>query len=284
MKLERRFVKGAEVRATKKTDGGQAKSSIEGYAAVFNQDYVLYDSKYFRMVERVKPGAFTRAIEEKQDVRCCFNHNPDNVLGRTTNETLSFSQDEKGLPFKTDLDERTRIAQDVLCFIDRGDVTGCSFAFSVRKQTWTETEDDGFVVYLREIEDVDLFEMGPVLFPAYEGTTVGARANHSLATELRSAAWAEEIPEEIRKKIAARAAKKDEPAECECRCVACARDNDCDNCVDHMVDCGDEENCSCMSKRSAAVPGDRSKVIDFERARLATEVDTRMRQLGIPTA
>jgi HK97 family phage prohead protease len=284
MMKERRFVKGAEVRAKKKGEGDKATSALEGYAAVFGQDYVLYEDKACRFIERVKAGAFTRALEEKQDVRCCFNHNADNVLARTKNGTLSHEQDAKGLHFEAELDSRTRIAQDVLCFVDRGDVDGCSFMFTVRKQNWTETEDDGFTTYVREIEDVDLFEEGPVLFPAYEGTSVGSRSMPALLmTELRTAAWAEGLPAEIRSKIAGRIRKrKDDEAECNCRCVACARDSDCDGCVDHMVDCGDEENCRCMDKRSALPQRSAGELIDFDRARLQADVDARARRLGLP--
>jgi Escherichia/Staphylococcus phage prohead protease len=260
--IERRFVKGAEVRATKKGEGDKATPALEGYAAIFGEDYVLYESKSFKMIERVKQGAFTRALEEKQDVRCCFNHNPDNVLARTTNGTLVLDQDKKGLSYDADLDARTHIAQDVRCFVDRGDVTGCSFAFSVRKQTWTEVEEDGFTTYQREIEDVDLYELGPVLFPAYEGTSVGARAVRPLSAELRTAAWAEGLPAEIRSKLDARAkddSDGDEDGVCNCDCEACA---DCEN------------------KRSVT-PG--SKIIDFDRARLQADVDARARKLGLPT-
>jgi HK97 family phage prohead protease len=226
--IERRFTKGAKVRAK----GDEAKPGLTGYAAVFGQDYVIYESKSFRMVERVKAGAFTRALEEEQDVRCCFNHNADNVLARTTNGTLQLNQDNKGLSYDADLDARTHIAQDVRCFVDRGDVTGCSFAFTVRKQTWTEVEEDGFTTYQREIEDVDLYELGPVLFPAYEGTSVGARNVAAFTRELRSAAWAEGIPAELRAKIQARAGavpdgsegddQLEQEEECNCRCEACA--------------------------------------------------------------
>jgi uncharacterized protein len=284
--IERRITKGAEVRAKKKGEGDDAKRTIEGYGAVFNQDYILYESKYCRVIERVNAGAFTRTLKAQPDVRCSFNHNPDNVLGRTSNGTLQLAQDDKGLSYATDLDARTHIAQDVYCFVDRGDVTGSSFSFNVRKETWTETIEDDFAIYLRVIEDVDLHELGPVLFPAYEGTSVGARGHHArLGMELRSAAWAEELPAEIRAKIAARAKKEDDDSsECGCPCVACARDNDCDNCVDHMVDCGDEENCSCMSKRSSApAKEERENVVDIERVRLSADVDHRLRNLGLPT-
>lgn len=271
---ERRFVKGAEIRAKKKGSGDNATPAIEGYAAVFGEDYVLYDSKSFRMVERIKPGTFTRALEEKQDVRCLFNHDADNLLGRTANNTLTMKQDDKGLQFENDLDSRTRVAQDVHCFVERGDVTGCSFAFTVRKQTWTEQEDDGFTLYVREIEDVDLFDVGPVTYPAYTGTTVGARAHGHLTAELRSAPWAQELPAEIRSKLMDRAKKEDK--ECDCRCVACARDNDCSGCSDHMVDCGDEENCD--HSRAKTPPAEDA---GLDRQKAEAEVDERMRRHGI---
>jgi HK97 family phage prohead protease len=254
--IERRFTKGAKVRAK----GDDAKPGLTGYAAVFGQDYVIYDSKSFRMVERIKSGAFTRAIDEEQDVRGLFNHNPDNLLARTTNSTLMLNQDQKGLSFDLDLDARTHIAQDVRCFVDRGDVTGCSFAFSVRKQTWTETEEDGLTTYQREIEDVDLYDVGPVTYPAYEATSVGARGAAALVRELRSAAWAEGLPAEIRAKILARedvvtggdipdgTCEDDQlEQECNCRCDACA---------------------DCEHKRSKPIP------IDLARARTrAAELD-----------
>jgi HK97 family phage prohead protease len=278
--IERRFTKGAKVRAK----GDDAKPGLTGYAAVFGQDYVIYDSKSFRMVERIKPGTFTRAIDEEQDVRGLFNHSADNVLARTTNSTLQLVQDTKGLAFDLDLDTRTHIAQDVRCFVDRGDVTGCSFAFSVRKQTWTETEEDGFTTYQREIEDVDLFDVGPVTYPAYDATSVSARTAAAFARELRSAPWAEGMPAEIRAKIAARAdvvTGGDVPdgsgdddqldQECDCRCVACKRDKDCSKCSDHMVDCGDQSNCD--HSRSGAGAGEVVS-IDLARARTrAAELD-----------
>lgn len=174
--IERRFVKGAQVRA-KQGD----KPGIEGYGAVFGEEYVLYDSPTLRFVETVKSGTFTRALQEKQDVRCLFNHEPDNILGRTANNTMQMVQDSKGLHFDTDIDVRTRIGADVRCFIERGDVTGCSFSFSVQKQTRTEVEEGDKLTIHRDIEDVDLYDVGPVTYPAYEGTSVGTRA-----IELRS--------------------------------------------------------------------------------------------------
>lgn len=246
--IERRFVKGAQVRAKKDAD----KPGIEGYAAVFNEEYVLYDGGTFRVVEIIKPGAFARVLKEKQDTRCLFNHDPDNVLGRTTNSTLRLSQDKDGLPFENDLDLRTTVGQNVQAFIDRGDVTGCSFAFTVATQVWREETADGVTISTREIEEIELlFDVGPVTYPAYDGTSVSARGLAD-QMEARSRVLAiDGLPVEVRSQIERAGKKKKDDAECNCRCIACARDKDCEKCSDHMVDCGDEKNCRCMDSRSS---------------------------------
>ena len=245
--IERRFVKGAQVRTAKGDTPG-----IEGYAAVFDEEYVLWDGASFRVVEIVKPGTFTRALKEKQDVRCLFNHDANNLLGRTAAGTLRMKQDNKGLQFTNDMPD-TQLGRDVRTSVDRGDLDGCSFAFNVTKQTWREEKKDGVTISTREIEDVDLFDVGPVTYPAYTGTSVGARSS-----ELRSQVLAiDGLPAEVRSAIE-RGKKKGKDAECDCRCVACARDNDCEKCADYMVDCGDEKNCRCMSSRSAK-PGASSR-------------------------
>lgn len=266
--IERRFVKGAEVRAAKSDD----KPGIEGYGAVFNEEYVLYDSGSYRVVEIVKPGTFTRALKEKQDVRCCFNHDPNQLLGRSSAGTLRLKQDDTGLAFETDLPDTT-MGRDVRTSIKRGDLTGCSFAFTVTAQSWREETKDGKTTSTREIEDVDLYELGPVAFPAYEGTSVSARA------EMRSRILSiDTLPAEVRAAIQRGKTKDKDATECDCRCVACARDNNCENCADHMVDCGDETNCACKGSRSAdpAKPGP-----ELDRSKAEAEIDARMRKAGL---
>lgn len=267
--IERRFVKGQQV----KLRAAGAKPGIEGYGAVFNQQY---DSGWF--IETIKPGAFSRALEEKQDVRCCFNHDPSNLLGRTKNKTLTLAQDSTGLHYDCDLNPDTRIATDVHAMVDRGDLDGCSFSFVVRKCSWREeTDDEGRTTNYRDIEDVDLFELGPVTFPAYEGTSVGARALSQ---------WPDGIPAEIRSHVPAlRENKPGEPIpgtpadpgdgggnadrdadattdpsvdadqdleameDCGCRCRSCVG-GDCDECDINMESCGDADRCD-MRARSA---------------------------------
>ena len=82
---------------------------------------------------------------------------------------------------------------------------------------------------------------------------------------------AEAAPKAAKAK-APKGAKKD-AAECDCRCVACARDSNCDNCVDHMVDCGDEDQCACMSQRNASP--------EAEIAGVVIDIDARLRNAGL---
>jgi HK97 family phage prohead protease len=216
---ERRFMKGAEVRAK----GDDAKPALEGYAAVFNQEYVLYEDTGMRWVETIKPGAFARVLKEKQDVRCLFNHDANQVLARTENGTLLMSEDRKGLAYDAALDSRTRVGQDVRYFVDRKDVTGCSFSFRVGKQLWREEEQDGgkMTVYTREIEEIsELYDVGPVTYPAYEGTSVGARG---LMHQLREVSG---LAPELRSRMLARARDaraKESGGDCDCSCDACSR-------------------------------------------------------------
>jgi HK97 family phage prohead protease len=270
--IERRFIKSAVVRASSTDE----KPAIEGYASVFNEEYVLWDTPNYRVVETVKPGTFTRALKEKQDVRCLFNHDANHLLGRSAAGTLRLKQDDKGLSFTNDL-PNTQLGRDVRTSIERGDLDGCSFAFTVTKQTWREEEKDGQTISTREIEEVNLFDVGPVTYPAYSGTSVGARS------EMRAQVLSiDGLPKEVRSALDSpdqqqRGKKKKDAAQCDCRCVACARDSNCEACADHMVDCGDEANCRCMDSRNA-------QPAEAEIASTVIAIDERLRRAGfLPT-
>src|SRR5436305_14086914 len=86
--------------------------SISGHAAVFNSPYeVRYDKYIFREV--IKPGAFTRSLKEKQDVRCLINHDDNQILGRTKAGTLVLSEDKSGLAYEVPELPDTTYARDV---------------------------------------------------------------------------------------------------------------------------------------------------------------------------
>lgn len=147
---------------------GDEKPKIRGYAAVFNKMSDLLGG--FR--EKIAPGAFKRTLKQA-DVRALFNHDPDNVLGRTKNETLSLREDDKGLWMEIEPPD-TAQARDVMTLIQRGDVDQASFAFRVIKDTWTNQGDGETPI--RTLDEVQLFDVSAVTYPAYPQTSVDVRA------------------------------------------------------------------------------------------------------------
>ena len=136
---------------------------ISGYAAVFNSKTNIGD--YFEEV--ISPGAFSRAIVSNSDIRALFNHNWDNVLGRTKNGTLRLSEDDRGLRFEVEL-PNTSIARDLAESMARGDINQCSFGFFATEETWDYSVEPA----LRTIHEVELYEISVVSIPAYEDTEV----------------------------------------------------------------------------------------------------------------
>jgi HK97 family phage prohead protease len=147
---------------------------IVGYAAVFDSDA---DLGFFE--ERIAFGAFSRAIDEDQDVRALWNHDANYVLGRTKSKTLTMAEDKVGLRIEIDPPD-TQTARDFVESIRRGDVDQMSFAFRAVKESWTEREGE---LPLRELHDVDLFDVSPVTYPAYEATSVGVRSAEDIYQE-----------------------------------------------------------------------------------------------------
>ncbi|QDV26733.1 HK97 family phage prohead protease [Aureliella helgolandensis] len=164
----------AGVKREKRADGTPAP--IKGLAAVYYREddpgteYWLWSD----MVERIHPGAFDRAIKEQHDARALYNHDPAAILGRVSAGTCRLALTEQGLAYEIDADPNDPDHQRVGSKLDRGDVTGSSFAFITRKVVWEEVKtDEGQWLYIRNVHDLDLFDVGPVTWPAYEATAAG---------------------------------------------------------------------------------------------------------------
>lgn len=136
-------------------------SKITGYAAVFNSKTTI--GGWFDEV--IEPGAFARSLSENGDIRALFNHNWDNVLGRTKSGTLRLEEDEKGLKFEIEL-PNTSIGRDLAESMSRGDINQCSFGFWITEENW----DYNVEPVLRTIKEVELYEISVVSIPAYDDT------------------------------------------------------------------------------------------------------------------
>ncbi len=161
-----------EVRLDKEDD----RPTLKGYAAVYNKRAEIYPG----LSEQIKPGAFDGVLKS-DDTRALFNHDSNFPLGRKSAGTLELRSDKKGLAYKIFLPD-TQIGRDLPINIERGDVTGSSFSFTVEKDEWVENKDgtiERSIIKLRSLGDV-----GPVTFPAYQDTTVAARSLDAFRAEL----------------------------------------------------------------------------------------------------
>jgi hypothetical protein len=148
---------------------------IEGHGAVFNK-WSLPIMGSFR--ERILPGAFTKTLKESNDIPSLYNHDPNMVLGRTSNGRLELKEDDAGLWFRVTPTD-TGYARDLFTNIEERNVTGNSFGFMTVKDRWHEEAGKS----TREIIEARLLDVGPVTFPAYPDTDVAVR--HFLDWEQR---------------------------------------------------------------------------------------------------
>lgn len=139
--------------------------TFNGYAAVFNSD-----SEPLPWVERIRPGAFAKSLQESGgNIRMFLNHNADHVLATTRASTLSLSEDDRGLRVEAKLPD-TQAGRDLSTLMQRGDVDSMSFGFQTIRDAWSEDNTS------RELIEVRLFEVSPVTgWPAYPATTAFVR-------------------------------------------------------------------------------------------------------------
>ena len=150
-----------------KTRDADGKLYIDGYFAVFDSPYPLWDGAE----EVIKPGAFDDVLT--QDVRALVNHDTTLVMGRTTAGTLLLKQDKTGLLGQIEVNRDDTDAMNLYARVQRGDVSQCSFGFDIEKETFVDL-GDGRCRW--EIEKVNpLYEVSVCTFPAYEATSVSAR-------------------------------------------------------------------------------------------------------------
>jgi hypothetical protein len=169
-----------EVRVVEEGDG---PPKIAGYAAVFDQPSEIMSELLGSYREFIKPGAFARSISQGADVRALLNHNPDFVLGRTKNSTLTLREDDKGLWYEVRPPE-TQWARDLITTMRRGDIDQSSFAFRIAKEEWREGKlPDGKKIDERLVIEAQLFDISPVTYPAYPQTTSAVRSAPDLGID-----------------------------------------------------------------------------------------------------
>ena len=156
--------------------------NFTGYATVFDTPTFIGRAAD-GFWERVDPGAFDRALRERQDVRLLVNH--EGVpLARTAKGTMRLSTDRKGLRVLADL-APTTAGKDLLISLRRGDMSEMSFAF-VPVEGGERWERSGGKV-TRVVTDVDVCDVSVVGFPAYPGTSAKVLSAEEVARQKKVA-------------------------------------------------------------------------------------------------
>lgn len=157
---EVRSVNGHEIRTNPSefeirdsTDG----MTISGYAAVFNSD-----SEPLPFIERIAPGAFTRSLKARNEIKLLWNHDTGEPMASLRGGSLKLWEDAKGLAYEATLANTTR-GRDVAELIRSKVIDAMSFGFNVIKDTWDERGN-------RTLEAVRIHEISVVSYPAYTGT------------------------------------------------------------------------------------------------------------------
>jgi len=158
-----------EVRAEQNEEHGHY---LAGTPIVYNTktDLGWYD-------EVIDRGALDEA--DLKDVRFLINHNTDMVpLARSrnnnVNSTMQLEVSDGGMNIRVDLDvDNNTDARNLYSAVERGDMDGMSFMFTVDADAWEDLESEHPTRHIEKLGKV--FEVSAVTFPAYEATTISAR-------------------------------------------------------------------------------------------------------------
>ena len=151
------------------------KQLVEGYAAVFNQRALIWESEWsgWKYMEVIDRNAFNGA--DMNDTVFKYNHGDvAMILARASNNTLTMNTDDKGLRISADIID-TNNGTDVYKLIKRGDLNKMSFAFTVKNERSESDRENK--IYTRTITAFDkIYDVAVVDFPAYDGTSIQARS------------------------------------------------------------------------------------------------------------
>ena len=146
---------------------------LEGRAIVFDSY-----SNNLGFYEKINRSAVTQELINKSDIIFTFNHDPNQLLARYRNGggSLDVELREDGVYFSFDI-PNTTLGNDIYELIKRGDISNCSFCFTVAdekdSQKWEKRDGKMY----REIMKISgLYDLSAVTYPAYSDTDINARS------------------------------------------------------------------------------------------------------------
>ncbi len=168
----RNFLNAVEIRKSEESEG----MTLKGTPIVFNQSTDICGW----WEELIDPDAIDE--ETLRDVRLLVNHDFNGIpLARsrrnTKNSTMRLSIESDGVTMEADLDEKNPKAVELYSAVERGDVSGMSFAFLVDGDRWDNLDSDYPKRTITHISEI--YEVSAVTWPAYEQTSISSRSLES---------------------------------------------------------------------------------------------------------
>lgn len=139
----------------------QGSRTVSGYGSVFNSQ-----SEDLGFIETIDPNAITDETIKRSDVFATLNHDMDKILARCKygSGSLELKCDDKGLYYRFDA-PNTDLGDELLEYLNRGEIDSSSFAFTVKRDEWTKGDDGKTHRRILEIDQV--FDISPVFCAAY---------------------------------------------------------------------------------------------------------------------
>lgn len=169
----------ASARLQKAEDDPDSIGTLFGYLSVWGVESVI-DSWEGRFREVWVKGAYQDTLRSGRTVQVMYDHGLDSAVGsRPLGKPSVLREDDHGLYIEVPLDD-TSYNRDIAASLRSGALSGMSVRFSVMRERWDDPESKG-ALPLRTIESVELYEGGPVSFPAFEATSAGIRSREAYA-------------------------------------------------------------------------------------------------------
>lgn len=180
--LVRTSTQPMELRAA---DGGGDGNTLTGYFTVFDE-WTRIDSYWEgTFLERNAQGMLDETIKGRSgQIKVLVDHGADPTIG---NKPLGPITDLRADSYYEVSLLDAPYVREIKPALAAG-LYGASYRFRVVKDTWVEpskaSAHNPAMLPERTIEQVDLYEFGPVMFPAYAGASAGVRSTDDFAAAL----------------------------------------------------------------------------------------------------
>lgn len=163
-----------EMRAMPDGTGG-TNFEFEGYGAVFDAPFRMFDPWGDEYREVVRPGAFTRTLGNPDlYVPFLIGHNDQGIpLAQTANRTMTLSQDSRGLHVLAQMDGRRSDVRNLAYAVERGDMDQMSIGFVTMEQDWSPDWEQRSMLDL-EMHQGDVSSVAVAANPATAGASMTA--------------------------------------------------------------------------------------------------------------